>query len=87
MEFRKSLMVLALFLGTNVEAVKLGRHGNFSAGKEPSAELAPEQSTFLQTGFIEQLDDIESVPNTINLAVTAMENSRGQDSNLVQMSV
>jgi hypothetical protein len=50
--------VLALFLGTSdVQAVKLGRHGNFSAGKEPDT---PVENSFLQVGFIEN----ETEPET-----------------------
>ena len=61
MEFKKtfiSAVVLALFLGTSdVQGVKLGRHGNFSSGKEPE-ELV--ENSFLQVGFIEN----ESEPET-----------------------
>jgi hypothetical protein len=61
MEFKKTFIsaaVLALFLGTSdVQAVKLGRHGNFSAGKEPDT---PVENSFLQVGFIEN----ETEPET-----------------------
>ena len=61
MEFKKTFIsaaVLALFLGTSdVQGVKLGRHANFSAGKEVDE---PAENSFLQVGFIEN----ESEPET-----------------------
>jgi hypothetical protein len=79
MEFKKTLLsavVLAMFLGTDVQGVKLGRHGNFSAGKEPSADMQPEQNTFLQTGFVDNDPEQETVSETIDAVMDEMDKSK-----------
>lgn len=96
MEFKKtfiSAVVLALFLGTDVQGVKLGRHGNFSAGKEPDE---PMENSFLQTGFIDNEKESETTGEMIDTVIEEMETSKRlsqqmkeaeRDSGLLQLSV
>ena len=77
MEMKKtfiSAIVLALFLGTDVQGVKLGRHGNFSAGQEPAERAgSPDESTFLQTAFIEHEREAETQGEMIDQVIEEME--------------
>ena len=77
MEFKKtfiSAVVLALFLGTTeVQGVKLGRHGNFSAGKDRDT---PAENSFLQTGFIENEKEAETQGEMIDNVIEEMEHAK-----------
>ena len=90
MAFKKAILsalVVALFVGESVEAVQLQRHGNRSAGQQKNE--FNDDSSFVQTSFIEQDESQESVIDSVYSQMKKSQEISGElyDGELLQISV